>query len=480
MSAVSRAIAVGVRSNSFLKKSLDSVLSMDSQTTLGLESLEINKQTGKCVASRHSSKRAKGRQGAVTPHMFDGVRLDKQDDMRQSRNVPSSPSSLNALRLASANSIPSYTALNVPPPGISAWSVSPPSSTRQPSVQVNDRETPRSVPTPSRKAQKAQKARESPSPSLVTSRSSTAMSQARSQGLSPIATPSVLHLPGILGPRMDKLDGLNQAASPSTIPLGASLPTQFGRQTSSVRPAAIPEPTSDYLKRASVPPIRLDSPQHLLIVLDLNGTLLIRRPGSKSYHPRPCLQPFLDYCLANHFLLIWSSAMPANVQGVCSKLFTPSQRSLLLGEWGRDTFGLTSKKYRERVQVYKRLSWVWAEKGIQALHPWAEHGVKWDQGNTVLIDDSSEKGRSEPWNLVQVPGFVKEKKKVEEGDVLAQVVGWMEEARGWSDISGFIWAMGKSFKGDHSWMWDWAGAEGGEVNEEVDEDEGGVRLPTGF
>ena len=79
---------------------------------------------------------------------------------------------------------------------------------------------------------------------------------------------------------------------------------------------------------------------------------------------------------------------------------------------------------------------------------------------------------------MQVPEYVKNKKRSEEGDVLAQVVGWMEEARGWSDISGYAGALGYCFKVHSGWMWDWEGGKWQEGYEELDDEEGGVRLPT--
>jgi len=116
-----------------------------------------------------------------------------------------------------------------------------------------------------------------------------------------------------------------------------------------------PVPTPAYLTMAHATATVLTSPQRLLLVLDLNGTLLYRPKTSQNYTPRPSLEAFLNYAFTNHSILIWSSATPYNVTSICARLFNAKRRQLLLGEWGRDTLGLTAAQYKERVQVYKRL-----------------------------------------------------------------------------------------------------------------------------
>ncbi len=201
-----------------------------------------------------------------------------------------------------------------------------------------------------------------------------------------------------------------------------------------------PKPTSAYVDDANATPNLLPSPQRLLLVLDLNGTLLHRSRASQKYTSRPGLPEFLKYAFANHCLFIWSSAQPHNVKGVCSRLFSRDQREMLLGEWGRNTLGLTSSQYKERVQVYKRLDRIWGDEVLQRLHPDFEKGERWNQNNTMLIDDSALKASAQPFNHVEVPEFVRGGgEKEEDGrDVLGQVVEYLEEARKWSNVSGFV------------------------------------------
>ena len=112
-----------------------------------------------------------------------------------------------------------------------------------------------------------------------------------------------------------------------------------------------PSPTKAYLITAHIAPNLLPGPKRLLLVLDLNGTLIYRHQSFQTYTPRPFLRKFLKYAFANHSLLVWSSARPHNVKGICARLFSRDQRQMLLGEWGRDTFGLTSEQYNKRVSV---------------------------------------------------------------------------------------------------------------------------------
>ena len=215
----------------------------------------------------------------------------------------------------------------------------------------------------------------------------------------------------------------------------------------------VPIPALTYLDIAHATPNLLHSPQRLLLVLDLNGTLLHRSRASQNYVPRPCLHEFLQYAFANHSLLVWSSAQPFNVRGICSRLFSQDQREMLLGEWGRDTLGLTSAQYKKKTQIYKRLDRIWDNENLQCLHPNSGLGARWGQHNTVLIDDSVLKASAQPFNHVKVPEFVRggSEKEGRGRNVLGQVVGYLEEARKWSDISGFV--RRQPFAIDEEWRW---------------------------
>ncbi|AEO63257.1 uncharacterized protein THITE_2108247 [Thermothielavioides terrestris NRRL 8126] len=184
--------------------------------------------------------------------------------------------------------------------------------------------------------------------------------------------------------------------------------------------------------RAFCPPLLLPAPQPLLVVIDLNGTLL-HRPNKRSptkFIERPLARAFLRHCIDTYHVVIWSSARPENVQRMCAQLLPPAYLARVVAVWGRDRFGLTPADYARRTQCYKRLTRLWADPAVRAAHPqsgatgWPAGPRCWDQGNTVLIDDSAEKARSEPHNAVTLPEFA--------GDLAAeqQLQPWEEELEG--------------------------------------------------
>lgn len=129
--------------------------------------------------------------------------------------------------------------------------------------------------------------------------------------------------------------------------------------------------------------------------------------------------------------------MPASVVAMCKEIFSSKQRRQLLGEWDRDTFGLTHQQYTARVQVYKRLDRIWDSSGpLGYLHPDSQKGVVWDQRNTVLIDDSALKASAQPHNLLEVPELTEE--KADSPDVLVQVIRYLEKLKMYDDVSSYI------------------------------------------
>ncbi|KEY66194.1 hypothetical protein S7711_07651 [Stachybotrys chartarum IBT 7711] len=210
------------------------------------------------------------------------------------------------------------------------------------------------------------------------------------------------------------------------------------RQPPSAESGGVPNPTARYLLRATSPPTALPSPRRILVIMDLNGTLLHRPSKRHPFHfvERPHAKQFLSYCLDTFYVAIWSSARPDNVNKMVDRLLTPEQRAKCLLVWARDKFGLSLNDYNSRVQCYKRLTAVWADPGIVASHPDADRGVRWDQTNTVLVDDSLEKARTEPHNLLEIPEF--QGLKRERTDVLPQVHDYLNALCHQSDVSSYI------------------------------------------
>jgi hypothetical protein len=200
----------------------------------------------------------------------------------------------------------------------------------------------------------------------------------------------------------------------------------------------IPNPTEDYLHCASFVPCRLDQPKPILVVIDLNGTLLYR-PNKRNPHnfvERPLAKSFLQRCIDKHHVVIWSSARPENVRRMCAQLLPPEYLSRVIAVWGRDRFGLSADDYNRRTQCYKRLTRLWEDEVVGASHPHAEEGGVWNQANTVLIDDSAEKARSEPHNAVTLPEFAGDLN--EDPQVLPLVEEYLDALALQMDISTYI------------------------------------------
>jgi hypothetical protein len=206
----------------------------------------------------------------------------------------------------------------------------------------------------------------------------------------------------------------------------------------SLASGGVPNPTMQYITQSALAPTQLPYPRRILVVIDLNGTLLHRpnHRNSAQFVERPFARTFLDYCLKTFVVAIWSSAKPENVRRMVPQLLGPEDEQRLVAVWGRDTLGLSPADYNQRVQVYKRLDTVWRDPHVAASHPEAHLGAIWDQTNTVLIDDSREKGRSEPFNLIQLPEFTGDAQ--EPGFVLPQVHDYLNECSRQNDVSSYI------------------------------------------
>ena len=196
-----------------------------------------------------------------------------------------------------------------------------------------------------------------------------------------------------------------------------------------------PSASKEYLAISKIQPHQLPFPQHLLVVIDLNGTLLYRpnRKQPTRFVTRPFSQQFLKYCVDTFTVVIWSSARPENVTNMCKTILTGGLQEKVVAIWGRDKFDLTAQDYDKRVQCYKRLTKLWTDPAIMASHPAYGEGGRWSQTNTVLVDDSLEKARSEPYNLIEIPEFFGNEK--EEGRILPRVHDYLNYLSMYSNVS---------------------------------------------
>ncbi|KAH0566323.1 hypothetical protein GP486_000294 [Trichoglossum hirsutum] len=215
-------------------------------------------------------------------------------------------------------------------------------------------------------------------------------------------------------------------------------PVRGGTSRTLVLP--VPQPTEEYLLQTNQPTQELDHPRDVLLVLDLNGTLLHRRYRSRSQNfvARPHTEEFLQYLLGKFSVMIWSSATPASVSSMCRRLFTEEQRGILVAEWGRDKLGLTPEQYRQKIQVYKQLEKVWDSDVIAASHPGYDTGGRWNQTNTILLDDSALKASAQPYNHISVPEFKGGRESEDRRSVFNQVMGYLEAIVLQQDVSSYI------------------------------------------
>ncbi|EUC44181.1 hypothetical protein COCMIDRAFT_98974 [Bipolaris oryzae ATCC 44560] len=224
-----------------------------------------------------------------------------------------------------------------------------------------------------------------------------------------------------------------------------------------------PQPTEEYMEQSAGEPSETETPGPMLVILDLNGTVLYRpNRNAKTMIERPFLKPFLRYLFENFKVMVWSSARPDNVKALVNQALDNDFRSKLVAQWARDSFGLSPANYQQNVQVYKNLKLVWSRSQIQSYHPDYEAGGRFGQHNTVLIDDSSLKANAQPYNLLEIPEFSATPEQMQ-GDVLREVAGYLEALRKQSDVSKFIRKV--PFVEGGQWTFEWPDsiAGGGEM-----------------
>jgi hypothetical protein len=236
-------------------------------------------------------------------------------------------------------------------------------------------------------------------------------------------------------------------------------------------PVKVPSPTQAYLQQSSQEPQQSPSKRPLLIILDLNGTLIFRKKRifPPKFARRAGLDQFLAALIKNYSVMIWSSSQPPTVNAVCEQIFPGAMHDQVVALWGRDKFGLTQRQYNNKLQVYKQLHKVWETPSIQGAFPGNEGlrddpsgpvtttrkamvqkasaklqaktntknlqpGHRWDQTNTILIDDSKLKALSEPFNILEIPEFTNDP-KVDESTLFAKILHRLDILSHHDDVS---------------------------------------------
>ncbi|KDQ58202.1 hypothetical protein JAAARDRAFT_155890 [Jaapia argillacea MUCL 33604] len=229
----------------------------------------------------------------------------------------------------------------------------------------------------------------------------------------------VVHDPSSSSP--SRARSRSSSPRPLVVPPSLNLPVPSlpKRSPTPLEPPTTRPPSPTYLATTLLPSSRLSEPTSTrkLLILDLNGTLLIRAahqsrsrfpvqplpPSSSSQglpppssaqlsssqapsaprtshpnsrpphpsgprlrpvHPRPYMQTFRNYLFhpsTQTWLdtMVWSSAQPHSVDDMVEKCFGEHRRELK-AVWARDTLGLSPNQYHRKTQTTKDLTKPWA------------------------------------------------------------------------------------------------------------------------
>jgi hypothetical protein len=157
------------------------------------------------------------------------------------------------------------------------------------------------------------------------------------------------------------------SSASTPLPDRYSSPPFVAPRSSSPPPPPAPvenTPSESYLAFSSIPSTTLSSPTRKLVVLDLNGTLLLRSPrpprtargqphlgpAPRRVMPRPYFPALRSYFFAPRTrawldVMVWSSAQPHSVDDMIRHTFG-NDRERLIAVWARDTLGLPEGHYR--------------------------------------------------------------------------------------------------------------------------------------
>ncbi|KAF9256600.1 hypothetical protein L218DRAFT_966242 [Marasmius fiardii PR-910] len=191
-----------------------------------------------------------------------------------------------------------------------------------------------------------------------------------------------------------------------------------------------------YLAQTATPSRRLQDPSssRKLLVLDLNGTLLLRpkrgkgkggrdkagdlRTRIRPIHPRPYIPTFREYLSHAKTMswldtMVWSSAQPPGVKSMVEKCFypTPEGSRCLKGLWARDMFGLEPEAYGKKTLTTKDLNLIWSKHSFSSspsladMLPQSKHPFSHSSETTILLDDSPRKARLQPWNHICIKEY---------------------------------------------------------------------------
>ncbi|KAF8808879.1 hypothetical protein BYT27DRAFT_7241486 [Phlegmacium glaucopus] len=244
-----------------------------------------------------------------------------------------------------------------------------------------------------------------------------------------------------LRPRSASMERLLVSCGERTMVTTATQKTESLRSLSppiAIQPALAPEkhtsPTESYMKLSLQSSLPLEDPtaSRKLLVLDLNGTLLLRSthsgrrapppsyprvrhsadtlsqfsptrlrttpssvhpfPAPRTIYPRPYIPSFCAYLFHPTTLqwldtMVWSSAQPHSVNDMVEKCFG-TYKEQLKAIWARDTLGLRSDEYFKKTQTTKDLAKPWAQ--IPSIIPNPSHSQSPPESLSASKNSSSE------------------------------------------------------------------------------------------
>lgn len=217
-------------------------------------------------------------------------------------------------------------------------------------------------------------------------------------------------------------------------------------------------PDAAYLALATQPSLP-DASSRKLLVLDLNGTLLLRGPRSqqrasrfgpktprvRSVFPRPYIPAFREYLFTPETrewldTMVWSSAQPHSVQDMVDCVFGDDSDGLV-AVWDRKSLGLSSAEYHQKTVTTKDLSkpWKFLPLGFSPAELDSTHDAELESSSTLhsalttlLLDDSPHKAMLQPYNHVCIPEYDSTRRKLDLDSLAAmaesQSQGYGEES----------------------------------------------------
>ncbi|KAF9929182.1 hypothetical protein FBU30_001795 [Linnemannia zychae] len=204
--------------------------------------------------------------------------------------------------------------------------------------------------------------------------------------------------------------------------------------------------TPGYMEIANQTPVKLDTPKKLLVILDLNGTLFYSNDKHRkhSYIKRPYFTELLRYLYANCRVMIWSSATRQRITNMIS-----SGGFIGLDKidrvWNREHLRLHNSDYNRKVLTLKDLEFIWTEIDMERskakpdqLAVGGQYEFRYDQTNTVLIDDSPHKTQLQPYNSMIVPDFDATRQQSGDDQELLKVIHYLKELMLQDNVSAYV------------------------------------------